>query len=64
VGDKIATRLAQILNKFNSGEKLSVGDLVEEFGVTKRTIQRDIMRGCHIFQSKKRMDFIVSKSII
>ena len=40
--DKIATRLAQILNKFNSGEKLSVEELVEEFGVTKRTIQRDI----------------------
>jgi predicted DNA-binding transcriptional regulator YafY len=40
--DKIATRLAQILNKFNSGQKLSVEELVEEFGVTKRTIQRDI----------------------
>mgnify|MGYP002641313579 CR=1 FL=1 len=40
--DTIATRLAQILNKFNSGEKLSVEELVEEFGVTKRTIQRDI----------------------
>jgi predicted DNA-binding transcriptional regulator YafY len=40
--DKIATRLAQLLNKFNSGERLSVEDLVEEFGVTKRTIQRDI----------------------
>lgn len=40
--DKIATRLAQILYKFNSGEKLSVETLVEEFGVTKRTIQRDI----------------------
>ena len=40
--DKIATRLAQILNKFNSGQRVSVDDLVEEFGVTKRTIQRDI----------------------
>lgn len=40
--DKIATRLAQILYKLNSGEKLSVDTLVEEFGVTKRTIQRDI----------------------
>lgn len=40
--DTIATRLAQILNKFNSGERLSVEELVEEFGVTKRTIQRDI----------------------
>lgn len=40
--DKIATRLAQILNKFNSGQRLSIEELVEEFGVTKRTIQRDI----------------------
>ena len=40
--DKIATRLSQILYKFNSGEKLGVDELVEEFGVTKRTIQRDI----------------------
>ena len=40
--DKIATRLAQILNKFNSGERLNVEELVEEFGVTKRTIQRDL----------------------
>ena len=40
--DKIATRLAQILNKLNSGERLDVEELVEEFGVTKRTIQRDL----------------------
>ena len=40
--DKIATRLAQILNKLNSGERLDVDELVEEFGVTKRTIQRDL----------------------
>ena len=40
--DKIATRLAQILNKLNSGERLNVDELVEEFGVTKRTIQRDL----------------------
>ena len=40
--DKIATRLAQILNKLNSGERLDVEELVEEFGITKRTIQRDL----------------------
>ena len=40
--DKIATRLAQILNKLNSGERFSVENLVEEFEVTKRTIQRDL----------------------
>jgi len=40
--DTIATRLSIILNKFNSGEKFSVDDLVDEFGVTKRTVQRDL----------------------
>jgi len=40
--DTIATRLAQILNKLNSGARLDVEELVEEFGVTKRTIQRDL----------------------
>ena len=38
--DKIATRLALILNKFNSGEKFSIDNLVEEFNVTKRTISK------------------------
>ncbi len=40
--DKIATRLAQILNKLNLGERLNIDELIEEFGVTKRTIQRDL----------------------
>lgn len=40
--DTVATRLAQILNKLNSGERLHVEILSEEFGVTIRTIQRDI----------------------
>ncbi len=40
--DTIATRLAQILNKLNSGERFSVEELVEEFCVTSRTIQRDL----------------------
>jgi predicted DNA-binding transcriptional regulator YafY len=40
--DTIATRLSIILNKFNSGERFSVDDLVDEFGVTKRTVQRDL----------------------
>ena len=51
--DKIATRLAQILNKFNSGEKLSVEDLVEEFGVTKRTVQRDLNERMSFLPIKK-----------
>ena len=40
--DKIATRISLILTKLNNGEKLSVKDLSKEFGVTKRTIQRDL----------------------
>ncbi len=40
--DKIATRLAMILNKLNAGERFSVEDLAEEFNVTKRTVQRDL----------------------
>ena len=40
--DKIATRLAIILTKLNSSEKFTVEELVAEFGVTKRTIQRDL----------------------
>ena len=40
--DKIATRLAIILTKLNASERFTVEDLVEEFGVTKRTIQRDL----------------------
>lgn len=40
--DKIATRLAIILNKLNSNERFSIEDLIDEFNVTKRTIQRDL----------------------
>jgi len=51
--DKIATRLAELLNKFNAGQKLSVEELVEEFGVTKRTIQRDINERMSFLPIKK-----------
>lgn len=40
--DTIATRLSLILTKLNSGEKLEVNSLAKEFGVTPRTIQRDL----------------------
>jgi len=40
--DKIATRLALILTKFNSGERFTIAELAQEFGVTARTIQRDL----------------------
>jgi len=51
--DKLAMRLAQILNKFNSGERFSINDLVDEFNVTKRTIQRDL---------NKRLSFLPIKN--
>jgi predicted DNA-binding transcriptional regulator YafY len=40
--DTIATRLAIILTKLNSGERFTIAQLVDEFGVTARTIQRDL----------------------
>ncbi len=40
--EKLAFRLTQILIKLNLGEKLNPDDLVEEFAVNRRTIQRDI----------------------
>jgi len=54
--DKIATRLAQILNKLNSGERFSVEELVEEFNVTKRTIQRDLNERLSYLPRKKEND--------
>ncbi len=51
--DKVATRLALILNKFNSGEKFTIEELVEEFNVTKRTIQRDIVEGLSCLPIKR-----------
>lgn len=40
--DTLVYRLAQILVKFNQGEKLDPQSLAEEFGVNLRTIQRDL----------------------
>jgi predicted DNA-binding transcriptional regulator YafY len=40
--DTMAYRLSQILIKLNQGEKLSPETLAEEFGVHRRTIQRDL----------------------
>lgn len=42
VHDKIATRLAQIIYKLNNGERFTQQELVEEFNVDIRTIQRDL----------------------
>lgn len=51
--DKIATRLAQILLKFNNGERLSLDELVAEFNVSERTIKRDL---------NERLSFLPIKS--
>lgn len=40
--DTLVYRLAQILVKLNQGEKLDPQSLADEFGVTVRTIQRDL----------------------
>ena len=40
--ERLANRLAEILRKLNQGERLSPEELAEEFGVHKRTIQRDL----------------------
>ena len=40
--DTLVYRLAQILVKLNQGEKLNPKSLADEFGVSMRTIQRDI----------------------
>lgn len=40
--DSLVYRLAQILIKLNQGEKLDPQALAEEFGVNRRTIQRDL----------------------
>ncbi|MCF7988371.1 MAG: WYL domain-containing protein [Methylovulum sp.] len=41
--DKTAVRLTQILRKLNQGEKLDPRQLADEFQVTLRTIQRDLL---------------------
>jgi len=40
--DTLVYRLAQILIKLNQGEKLNPQLLADEFGVSLRTIQRDL----------------------
>lgn len=41
--DLLAWRLASILQKLNQGERLTPDALAEEYGVHKRTIQRDLL---------------------
>jgi len=38
----LAQRITDIIIKLNAGETLTIDDLTEEFGTSKRTIQRDV----------------------
>ena len=51
--DTIAKRLVCILQKFNSGEQFTVDDLIKEFEVSKRTIQRDLSERLNFLPIKK-----------
>ncbi|WP_037429361.1 helix-turn-helix transcriptional regulator [Shewanella colwelliana] len=50
---KLAERIVSIISKLNLGEQFSLDDLVTEFGVDKRTIQRDINERLSFLPLKK-----------
>lgn len=51
--DKLATRLAQILMRFNNGGRFSLEELASEFNVDIRTIQRDLNQRLSFMPIKK-----------
>lgn len=55
--DKLAHRLALILTKLNSGERFTAKELVDEFGVNLRTIQRDLNERFASLPIKKEGDY-------
>ncbi len=55
--DTIATRLIIILTKLNQGKKFTVDELVEEFNVTARTVQRDLNDRLSYLPIKKENGF-------
>jgi predicted DNA-binding transcriptional regulator YafY len=63
--DKIATRLAEILIRLNNGDKLDPRQLATEFGVTLRTIQRDLLdRLAFLPLSKDQHYFVLEPSYL
>lgn len=57
--DTLASRLASLLTKLNQGEALRPAELAEEFGVSLRTIQRDIhVRLAHLALEKKNGAYV------
>ena len=51
--EKVSSRLATILMWLNEGKKFSIDELREEFGVSKRTIQRDLFERFSFLPLKK-----------
>ena len=60
--DKIATRLAEILMRLNNGDKLDPRQLAAEFGVTLRTIQRDLLERLAFLPLAKDQHYFVMES--
>ncbi len=55
--DTIARRLALILTKFNGAESFTANELAQEFGVSLRTIQRDLNSRLSYLPIKKESDY-------
>ncbi|MDD4913910.1 MAG: WYL domain-containing protein [Methylococcales bacterium] len=60
--DKVATRLAEILIRLNNGEKLDPRQLAKEFGVTLRTIQRDLLERLAFLPLGKDQQYFILES--
>ncbi|AFL69632.1 helix-turn-helix transcriptional regulator [Sulfurospirillum barnesii] len=60
--DKIATRLALILQKLVAKERFTIEELCEEFNVNKRTIQRDVNERLAFLPIKKENGYYFAKS--
>ena len=57
--DKLATRLSLIIYKLNQGERLTIESLANEFGVSKRTIERDMTRFSYFDIQKEGKEFFL-----
>lgn len=55
--DKLSVRLAQILTKFNSGEKVTIQELAEEFNVSTRSVERDLKQRLNYLPIKKENQY-------